>query len=125
MKKWIVAIVLVLIAIIGYNYIYQDHRNISEEQPKFSLTADTFKNEFISNVTESEKKYLNKTIVITGEVTNSNDNEITLNSSVFCQLKEGLKVALKVEEKIKVKGRVIGYDDLLELVKLDQCSIID
>jgi hypothetical protein len=31
---------------------------------------------------------------------------------------------LKVNDTIVVKGRCIGYDDLLEEIKLDQCSIV-
>jgi hypothetical protein len=125
MRKWIAAIVLILIIIIGYNYVYQNHRNIDEEKPEFSLTADTIKNEFASNGSVSQRKYLNKTVVITGQVTDSNAKEITLNSSVFCQLNMPLKSSLNNEASIKIKGRVIGYDDLLEQVKLDQCSIIN
>lgn len=31
---------------------------------------------------------------------------------------------LKANNPISVKGRCIGYDDLLEEIKLDQCSIV-
>ncbi len=115
---------LILIALIGYNYIYQNHRDISTEVPKYSLNADSIKDEFASNSAESEKKYLNKTVTITGYVSDTNDLEITLNSVVFCQLSEPLKSSLKKNSNIKIKGRIIGYDDLLEQVKLDQCTII-
>ncbi len=125
MKKWIAIIVLILIVVIGYNYIYQDHRNISSEAPEFELNAISIKNEFASNSVASEKKYLNKTVAILGEVSDSSDKEITLNSSVFCQLIDSLKEPLKMDSQIKIKGRVIGYDDLLEQVKLDQCIIIN
>lgn len=125
MKKWIVIIMLIVIIVIGYNYIYQDHRNISTEASEFKLSATAVKNEFASNSVASANKYLNKTVAILGDVSESKNKEITLNSSVFCQLIDSLKEPLKLGSKIKIKGRVIGYDDLLEQVKLDQCMIID
>jgi hypothetical protein len=30
---------------------------------------------------------------------------------------------LKVNDSVTVKGRCIGFDDLLEEIKLDQCTI--
>ena len=125
MKKWIAIILLLLIVVIGYNYVYQDHRNISAETAEFALDAITIKNEFETDGVASEKKYLNKTVAILGIVSDSNDKEITLNSSVFCQLIKPLKTPLLKDSKIKIKGRVIGYDDLLEQVKLDQCILIN
>ena len=70
-----------------YKYIYQNHRDIQNEQAKFVISSNSIVNEFFLNSIESEKKYLNT--------------------------------------KIKIKGRFIGYDDLLEHVKLDQCLIIN
>jgi hypothetical protein len=125
MKKWIAIILLILIVVIGYNYIYQDHRNISAEAPEFSINATAIKNEFAFNGVASEKKYLNTTVVIIGTVSDSNDKNVTLNSSVFCQFISPIKTPLDKDSKLKVKGRVIGYDDLLEQVKLDQCTIIN
>ncbi|HLT33336.1 MAG TPA: hypothetical protein VKZ98_06060 [Aquaticitalea sp.] len=123
MKKWIVVIGLVLIVVISYNYIYQEHRNISSETPEFVVTADEIKKAF-EHSSESEKKYLNKTIAVTGQVSDANITEVTLESIVFCQLIDSLKTTLKKNSNIKIKGRVIGYDDLLEQVKMDQCMII-
>jgi uncharacterized protein YxeA len=125
MKKWIAVIVIIIIAIIGYNYVYQDHRNINAELPIFAITANAISNEFVTNSRNSEKKYLNKTVEITGTISESGVSELTLDHMVFCQLKQNLKSPIKKGSKIKIKGRIIGYDDLLEQVKMDQCSIIN
>ncbi|MEZ4802033.1 MAG: hypothetical protein R2797_04615 [Gelidibacter sp.] len=124
MKKWLVIILLILIVVIGYNYVFQDHRNISAEMPKFSLTADAIQKDFITDISISEKKYLNKTVAITGTISEGDVTELTLNSHVFCQLMDSLETPIKKESKVKIKGRVIGYDDLLEQVKMDQCTLI-
>ena len=35
------------------------------------------------------------------------------------------EISFEENLQVKIKGRVIGYDDLLEQIKLDQCTIIE
>jgi antitoxin component YwqK of YwqJK toxin-antitoxin module len=116
-------LILVIIGVVGYNYIYQDHRNIEKESAEFTMTAMEIANLFKEDAINAEQTFLNKTIEVTGNVSDSNKSEIAIDSQVFCQFVETIK-EIKHNENIKIKGRVIGYDDLLEQVKLDQCSII-
>ena len=108
---------------IGYNYIYQNHRNISTETAEYTLQASDLISEFLSNTEAAQAKYLNKTISIQGTITSISDNAITLNNSIFCSLLNSTKT-LK-NDLVSVKGRFIGYDDLLEEIKLDQCTITE
>ncbi|WNH07871.1 hypothetical protein [Thalassobellus suaedae] len=71
-----------------------------------------------------KKKYLNKTIEINGSITEKNSDNLTIDDRVFCQLLNNTQNIPENNSPIIVKGRVIGYDDLLELVKLDQCTIL-
>ena len=121
-KKIIFFILLLAVSISLYNYVYQDHRNIETESPEFKSTPEDIVNEFKLDALVSEKKYLNKTIELTGIVTEINNTDLTLNNTIFCQFTENQTVTQNSE--VKVKGRCIGYDDLLEQLKLDQCSII-
>ncbi|MFL1011216.1 OB-fold protein [Flavisericum labens] len=125
MKKWGTLIVIVIIGILAYNYIYQKHRNIKTEKAAYALSAIEIRDEFSVNPNQSESKYLNRTIEIKGEVTETSINSITLNNTVFCQFSNELDTSLKINSQITIKGRFIGYDDLLEQIKLDQCLIIN
>ena len=125
MKKWIIIIVLVLIGYLVYSYLYQDHRNIKTEQAVFIVSSIEINNEFSKSITQSETKYLNKTIEISGVITEINNIDLTIDSNIFCLLNDTLSKAIKINTKIKIKGRCIGYDNLLEQVKLDQCHIIN
>lgn len=116
-------LILAIIGVVGYNYIYQDHRNIEKETAEFSMTALEVANLFKENAANAEQKFLNKTIEVTGNVSDYNKTEITIDNQVFCQFLEPINET-QLNGNIKIKGRVIGYDDLLEQVKLDQCSII-
>lgn len=125
MKKWVILILLfVFVVIIGYRYVYQNHRNIATEASIYKFTALDISNEFVINPIVSENKYLNKTIEVSGSISDKNPQNITLNGKVFCQFSNKIQTTLDTDQ-IKIKGRLIGYDDLLEQVKLDQCIIID
>ena len=126
MKKWIIILLAVIIgAIVAYNYIYQDHRNIETEKAEFVMSANEISNLFSENSSSSEQKFLNKTIEISGLISEINTNDITIDDKVFCQFTETTSRKLKENSKVTIKGRVIGYDDLLEHLKLDQCTIIN
>lgn len=122
MRKWVVLLVLIILGgIVTYNYIFHKHRDIKNEQAEFVLNSEDLANEFQVNPSSSEKKYLDKTIEVHGTITEQNDYDLTLDDKVFCQFNSKISIGSK---KVHIKGRFIGYDDLLEQVKLDQCSIL-
>lgn len=109
MKKKLLLLlgILAISAILAYNYIYQDHRNISEETAEFTVTASNLVQDFIKNVSTTQDKYLNKTIEVTGIITAKDANSVTLDNAVFCTLSNPTKVSLNTT--ITVKGRCIGF----------------
>lgn len=121
MRKWVILLILIIIGVIAYNYIYHNHRDIESESAEFVLNANDLANEFVINPSAAEKKYLNRTIEVEGNITELNEYDLTLNDKIFCQFSSKIKVE---NNKIRVKGRFIGYDNLLEQIKLDQCSIL-
>ncbi|GAA4933643.1 hypothetical protein GCM10023314_02650 [Algibacter agarivorans] len=123
MRKWIILFFLLITGFTLYKYFYQDHRDIQAEKANFIVTSTSMATEFSINMLEAESKYIDKTIEISGKVSEINNHDLTLDETIFCQFKENIKKSIKLDSKIKIKGRVIGYDDLLEQVKLDQCSI--
>lgn len=124
MRKYLVLIAIVLIALGGYKYLYKSHRNIESENARFSLTAQQIHSEFNNDPVISQNKYDNETMEISGIVSEFNETEITIDDKVFCQFSEPItqKETLP-NSRITIKGRFIGFDDLLEQVKLDQCII--
>jgi len=125
MRKWILILVILLIVFIAYQYIFQNHRDIQTESVSYNISTTELSKEFQINSNDSELKYLDKTMQITGSVSEFNDQSITLDETVFCLFKEPHSTLLNLNEKIIIKGRFIGYDDLLEQIKIDQCYIIN
>ena len=124
--KWLlILIIILLVGIVGHNYVYKDHRDIKTEHAQFQLTSKELINEFSNSTNEAEKKFLNRTIEINGTITEVNSNTLNISTSVFCQFTGVLPTNIKKGLNITIKGRCIGYDELLEEIKLDQCSIIN
>jgi arginine exporter protein ArgO len=97
-------------------------RDLQSEEAAFTLNAKDFVAEFTSKETEANKKYLEKPVVITGAITSVNDKEVILDDVVVCGF-SAADASLKKGQKVSVKGRVVGFDDLMGSVNMDQCSI--
>jgi len=117
----IAAGLLLIIGYVGYNYLYKDHRDIASETVDMTLTSSSLRAQF--TLTESPN-ILNKTILVTGVVTSLENEVVVLDEIIHCSL-IGTQDNLKLGQSIQIKGRCIGYDELFEIVKLDQCSIIN
>lgn len=128
-QKWIAIFILVIgvIAIVAYNYIYQDHRDISSEKPAYSISAEELTQQFETNEGNATALYLNNTIQIEGTLTSINGQSLVVDNVVFLALNAGETIPNqnKINKQIRLKGRCIGYDNLLGEVKLDQAILID
>ncbi len=124
MKKKILLFVFTLcLFFLGYNYLFPDHRTINQEEALFNVEASILFDEFIDNSKQAEYKYLNQTITVSGVITSFNPENIMINNKIFCKF-ENIVNKININDSIIVKGRCIGYDELLEEIKLDQCSIV-
>ena len=124
MKKKIILAglaVIVLVAVIGYNYLYQDHREIATEKPVAELTSESIVEIF---KLDDSNEILNATVTVKGKVTEISDKLVILDDNVACLLNEASSDA-EVGAIITLKGRVTGYDDLFEQVKMDQCTLLN
>ncbi len=115
--------VVLLIAVIGfivYQYSMQPPTQIEDKKVDYTGTSQ----ELLSKIQENAAEWQDKVVVISGKISSLDEKGFILSSSIYCQLKESSVVAnLTSETEITLKGRVIGYDDLLEELKLDQCII--
>ncbi len=124
MKKIIIGIVVLFaILLVSYKYLYHAHRDISNEKPIFSVTATQILQDFLLDEPKANLKYLDKSITVTGKITNidSKNNTLVIDEKVFVLMKKNSDV--KQNEVITIQGRVIGYDSLLEEIKIDQAEI--
>ena len=119
-KIVIILVFLFLSVYFAYNYMYQDHRDIKEEKAVVLIPASELVSYFNEN---NSKKVLNKTVQVSGIITEINTKNIILDDKVQCSFDSELK-NLNLNETITVKGRCIGFDELFDVAKIDQSSII-
>jgi len=120
---FILAIIVISIGYLSYNYIYQEHRNVLEEKASFSMSSNRLYSIFNNTSTESHKKYLNKIIEFDGIINSIDEGLLVIKPSIVCKLDSTFVVAnLNVGDTLLLKGRYIGFDDLFMEVKMDHVS---
>ena len=124
MRKIVVGFVAIIIVLFfAYKYVYHKHRDISTETAAFSISVNQLLKEFVTDETKANSKYLDKSIVVKGKITSFDkaNKTIVLDEKVFVLLITTTEVKLNTE--VSVQGRIIGYDSLLEEIKLDQSQL--
>ena len=109
-----------------YFYVYKQHRNISSEQPLYELSSKDLISQFSSNKELSNIKYVDQTISIYGKITSLDlkTNTIIIDDKIVAVLLKDQVQFFSVGKQITVKGRLVGFDDLFEEIKMDQTSIV-
>ncbi len=146
MKKSIKVLLIAILAgiliaggIILYMY-NMPHRDVIGEDAKFNIEAEQFVNEFMTNTSESNAKYLDNVVEVSGTVAEINEDQLKQkvvllkagNSGVNCTFTLETNSAaenLSIGDKVKIKGIVrmgASYDedlDLAEYAILEKCNI--
>ncbi len=128
--------------IIGLSTVYyifnMPHRNLENEKPDFTLTAQELYNDFSADETAGNLKYGDKAIQVSGVViektVHENDATIVLNDAmegISCSfdslyLVNNNEKIVKIElgETITVKGKCDGIDMIMGVV-LTKCVLTD
>ena len=118
-KRIFSIMVLILTAIGLYYYAYKDHRDIAIEGAVYTDTAVALNDSIVQN----NEAFLNQTLAVSGVVTFVDDTTITLDDALVAQFETGHTAQLN--QQLTLKGRCIGYDDLFEVVVLDQSTMMD
>lgn len=120
-----IALVFIFVAVasmfIANRIVYKPHELMKDLNEVFAGTANDFKLKYLKN----PAKWSNAIVLLNGEITSLDNNGAMLSDIVFCQFEdENSTDYLKEGKNVTVKGRFIGYDDLLEEMKLDNCIIL-
>ncbi len=125
-KKILIALVCILVlAFVGYKYMYKSHRDISAEAVSYSVSVDDIYINFQADEQSANAKYLDKTIEIYGKITNLDlqNKIITVDGKLLARLTNSIPANLKLQNVVALKGRLTGFDDLLGEIQMDQCTI--
>lgn len=123
-----VMIVLAFLIVVGvglYLYLFKNHRDISSESADYKLSVKELQQQFAENDTLANRKYADKTIEVYGKITDIDlpSHTVTIDEKLSAVFKDSVLDHLAVEKQTLIKGRFVGYDDLLEEFKMDQVSL--
>nr|WP_288832725.1 hypothetical protein [uncultured Flavobacterium sp.] len=127
MKKIIFSLLFLLLLVGVYFYVYKAHRDIAKEEVSYDIAVPALFSEYQSNESAANTKYLDKTIVVSGKVSSLNmeTRSIVLDEKLFATFLDKIPATIQPNSQLKIKGRLIGYDSLLEEIKMDQCIILN
>ena len=109
---------------VSYKYVYQEHRNIYIEEPKYILTSDSLFHHFNINQKEANQIYINQILKIKGVINTVSENQLILYPGIVCLLDNNLEITgVLPNDTVELKGRCVGFDDLFFEVKMDQTSL--
>jgi len=132
---------LIIAGSIGLYMFYMPHRDVQGEKASYTIEAEQLVNEFMDNMAASNAKYLDNVVIVSGTVSEINEDQIkqkvvvlkTANSGVSCTFVDATNAnaeKLSVGDEVKIKGIVrmgASYDedlDLSEYAILEKCDII-
>lgn len=119
-KVYIIFIVLFLV--FGYflkKELFKSNKTIEESQIQFSGNSELVLKELAKN----QNFWNGKIIEIYGTITSKTNEGLIMDNAIFCQWKDSSYLHIEKNEKIKIKGFVVGYDELLNELKLKQCIV--
>lgn len=110
----------------AYLFLYKGHRNIETETADYVVTISGLEKEFTANDSLAYAKYQDETIELTAQVTSVDvtNKGIVLGDKVFATFNDSVPKEVVSGKILKIKGRFLGYDELLQEFKIDQISII-
>ncbi|WP_438969146.1 OB-fold protein [Nonlabens sp.] len=129
MKKILVFItVLILVILMGsYFYLYQDHRDVSATTAVNTFNSNQLLDVFQDSVIENDKEILDQVILITGVATSASEYSVILDHKIFIEFDQknynASNYVINKNQTYTIKGRCLGYDDLLEEVRIDQAIL--
>ena len=102
------------------------HKDYSTVKTDVTINSLDLIDQFKNNSNIATKKYLNQIILVSGNVTDILTKSIVMDNGIVCTL-DSSSIPIKsiqINNKIFMKGRFVGFDDLFEEIRLDHCFIM-
>lgn len=126
-KVLISVVVVAIVAYVGYQYLFQGHRDVATAKVDYNITAQDLAKAFSAEEEKATLTYLNKIVEVKGEVISASPSSIELVSGVSIALSQPLskEKSTQLSKTVQsIRGRCIGYDSLLEEIRIDQAFIV-
>ena len=127
-KKLILALSGLIVGVAALAFIISatlngKHRVIADEEAVFFVPADELQYVFANDERSAGAKYMDQVIKVSGKVTDVEGHSIVLDNRVLVNLLNDATTAFQEGKELIIKGRCVGFDELLLQVKIDQAEI--
>jgi len=127
-KKLILALVGLIVGVTTLGFILNatfnpKHRIIADEEAAFFVPADELQYLFANDELSAGQKYMDQVVEVSGKVTEFEGHSIVLDNRVLVNLLNDSTTGFQEGQELTVKGRCVGFDELLLQVKIDQAEI--
>jgi len=108
-----------------YNMVFNaEHRQIFAETTAFTMPAEDLQFHFANDEVNATNKYIDKVIETHGTITEIASTYVVLENRVQVDFLNGVEQGTNKGDIINIKGRCVGFDELLLVVKIDQATTI-
>lgn len=124
-------LLLIFLFLIGtglaaYLYVFhKPHRDLAAEAAQIEMNAQDFYQDYTADLQKANQTYNDQVIALKGLVSEKESAALVLEPGVYCSL-DSTQSATSLEsgQMVKLKGRVLSYDELFEQIKLDNVIIL-
>ena len=114
-----------LLAGIGWLLMERPHRDVGAEDAQFKMVPEELSMALAAGDSASQS-YLNAVVELYGVVVEDDGQRVTLKGGVVAAWDSTREHRqLEAGELLRVKGRVTGYDDLFEEVRMDGLTLVN
>lgn len=110
-----------------YLYVFhKPHRDVANEAASIQTSAQQLVGEFKTDRGMADSIYLDQVVALKGVLSALEKGALSLEAGVYVKL-DSLAQAptANIGDSIEVQGRVIGFDDLFEEVRLDFAKVLN
>lgn len=122
--NWKIVRSIIPIITLGAIYYYTQSIKMNYETEKPVLVTDA-KDLIWRFQMGAAKELLFKVVEVKGKVTGRDSLLIILNHKLICSPEPNIDLNPIIGEKVTFKGRCIGYDDLLDEVRMDHIFLVN
>ena len=118
---------LIICSLVAVYFVWnKPHKDYSAVKTDVTINSLDLIEQFKNNPDIATKKYLNQIILVNGIVTDILTKSIVMDNGIVCKLDSSSLSykSIQFNNKIFIKGRFVGFDDLFEEIRLDHCFIM-
>ena len=127
-RKPFVYVALALAGAVLFFAVYEYSRPASDrtmESSAVTLSAHELHSGFLGGDSLQSAQWLNQIVEVTGEVQSAEGTTVMLVPGVVCRFEESPDRSQCLEgSEVTLKGRVLGFDDLFNEVRMDFCFVV-